>query len=175
MRDLIKAEYKNQESQVQKTKMDKRQSSNEKQLDKVQIKTNAKLKVQKHIPWGDWIQVGTWTDSGKQMHEVNADRDNDWIRSAGKTQTKNTDTNDKTRIRWGEREGRRPGEVMRGRSIEERTWREQNYRQRETEGKTKETLKVHVKQKLFFVILSHHRNMQHWPLSQIWKIKLPSI
>ena len=34
------------------------------------------------------------------------------------------------------------GEVMRGRSTEERTWREQNYRQRETEGRTK-TLKGH--------------------------------
>ena len=34
-------------------------------------------------------------------------------------------------------------EVTRVRSTEERTWREQNYRQRETEGRTKETLKGH--------------------------------
>ena len=32
-------------------------------------------------------------------------------------------------------------------------------------------LKVCVKQKYIFVMtLSHHRNMCHWPLSQIWKI-----
>ena len=32
--------------------------------------------------------------------------------------------------------------------------------------------KVRVKQKYIFVVsLSHHRNMCHWPLSQIWKIK----
>ena len=34
------------------------------------------------------------------------------------------------------------------------------------------TFKVCVKQKYIFVMsLSHHRNMCHWPLSQIWKIK----
>ena len=56
-RALFKAEYKNQESQVQKTGRDKRQSSNKNQPDKVQPKKtqiksmqNAKLKVQKHIP-----------------------------------------------------------------------------------------------------------------------------
>ena len=44
-----------------------------------------------------------------------------------------------TRRGTGEkRGGRRPDEVTRG-----RTWREQNYRQRETEGRTKETLKGH--------------------------------
>ena len=57
--------------------MDKRQSSNAKQLDKVATKKGktkynqkkakyksksmqkAKLKVQKHIPWGDWRQAET--------------------------------------------------------------------------------------------------------------------
>ena len=74
-----------------------KQSANQKY--KVQIKRqNAKLKIQKHIPLGTGErqeQRGNRQEQG----QTGADKYNDRTRSAGKTQTKYTHNNNKTRTR----------------------------------------------------------------------------
>ena len=70
-------------------------------------------------------------DSGKQT-EYNTNRIQWPDKERRKhTHTKYTDTDYQIRNRWGERAGRKPGVLMKGRSTEEQTRREQG---RQTEG-----------------------------------------
>ena len=93
---------------------------------KVQIKHGKKCKNPKHTkqetgrPWtGAWMQTDTMNEQGvKGKHRLNTQM---LMNRQGTGEEKG---------------GRRPGMVTRRRSTEEKTRREQDYRQREPEGRT---------------------------------------
>ena len=71
-------------------------------------------------PSRSWLLTSQKTHtSGKMetegtLEECHTNRSNERTKTREKAQTKYTDTDDETRNRWGEREGRRLGEVTRG-------------------------------------------------------------